>query len=99
VKTNLTQRRIKARKASACGLCKPWKQGWADKKTVRDNNRRNHVQARQRLDDSTKHRKPRESGSPDMTDNRCPEIVWQMACETRAFDPQRPQDGVVHQFS
>jgi hypothetical protein len=28
VKTNLTQRRIKARKASACGLCKPWKQGW-----------------------------------------------------------------------
>jgi len=35
-KRNLTQRRIKARKASACGLCKPWKQGWADKKTVRD---------------------------------------------------------------
>jgi len=36
MKTKLTQRRIKARKASACGLCKPWKQGWADKKTVRD---------------------------------------------------------------
>src|ERR1017187_9590760 len=36
MKTNLTQRRIKARKAFACGLCKPWKQGWADKKTVRD---------------------------------------------------------------
>jgi hypothetical protein len=36
LKTNLTQRRIKARKSSACGLCKPWKQGWADKKTVRD---------------------------------------------------------------
>jgi hypothetical protein len=36
MKTNLTQRRIKAHKASACGLCKPWKQGWADKKTVRD---------------------------------------------------------------
>jgi len=36
VKTNLTQRRVKAHKASACGLCKPWKQGWADKKTVRD---------------------------------------------------------------
>jgi hypothetical protein len=36
MKTNLTQRRIKARKLSACGLCKPWKQGWADKKTVRD---------------------------------------------------------------
>ena len=36
MKTKFTQRRIKARKASACGLCKPWKQGWADKKTVRD---------------------------------------------------------------
>jgi len=36
VKTNLTQRRIKARKLSACALCKPWKQGWADKKTPRD---------------------------------------------------------------
>jgi len=36
VKTKLTQRRIKARKLRACGLCKPWKQGWADKKTVRD---------------------------------------------------------------
>jgi hypothetical protein len=36
VKTKLTQRRIKARKSSACGLCKPWKQGGADKKTVRD---------------------------------------------------------------
>jgi hypothetical protein len=36
VKTKLTQRRIKARKLSACAMCKPWKQGWADKKTVRD---------------------------------------------------------------
>ncbi len=36
MKTKLTQRRIKAHKASACGLCKPWKQGWSDKKTVRD---------------------------------------------------------------
>jgi hypothetical protein len=36
VKTNFTQRRIKARKSSACGLCKPWKKGGADKKTVRD---------------------------------------------------------------
>jgi len=34
MKTKLTQRRIKARKSSACGLCKPWKQGWM--KTVRD---------------------------------------------------------------
>jgi hypothetical protein len=22
--------------SSSCGLCKPWKQGWADKKTARD---------------------------------------------------------------
>ena len=36
MKPKLTQRRIKARKLSACGLCKPWKQGGADKKTVRD---------------------------------------------------------------
>jgi hypothetical protein len=28
--------RVKARKSSACGLCKSWKQGWADKKTARD---------------------------------------------------------------
>jgi hypothetical protein len=25
-----------AQKASASGLCKPWKQGWDDKKSVRD---------------------------------------------------------------
>jgi hypothetical protein len=36
MKTKLTQRRIKARKSSACAMCKPWKQGWADKKTVGD---------------------------------------------------------------
>jgi hypothetical protein len=36
MKTKLTQRRIKARKSSACGLCKPWKQGGVDKKNVRD---------------------------------------------------------------
>jgi hypothetical protein len=36
VKTRLTQQRIKACKLTACGLCKPWKQGWADKKTARD---------------------------------------------------------------
>jgi hypothetical protein len=44
VKTNLTQRRIKACKLSACGLCKPWKQGWADKKTVRDIRHAQHAQ-------------------------------------------------------
>lgn len=36
MKTKLTQRRIKAPSASACGLCKPWKQGGVDKQTVRD---------------------------------------------------------------
>lgn len=36
MKTTLTQRRIKAPKPSACGLCKPWKKGWEDKKTARD---------------------------------------------------------------
>ncbi len=36
MKTKLTQRRIRASKASACGLCKPQKRGWADKKTVPD---------------------------------------------------------------
>jgi hypothetical protein len=36
MKTKLIQRRIKAHKLRACGLCKPWKQGWADKKTVCD---------------------------------------------------------------
>jgi len=36
MKTKLIQRRIKARKTRSCGMCKPWKEGWADKKTVRD---------------------------------------------------------------
>ena len=36
MKTKLTQRRIRASKASACGLCKPHKRGMADKKTVAD---------------------------------------------------------------
>jgi len=36
MKTNLTKRRYKAQKKSACGLCKAYKQGWADKKSVRD---------------------------------------------------------------
>jgi hypothetical protein len=36
MKTNLTKRRYKAEKRSACGLCKPNKRGGADKKTVRD---------------------------------------------------------------
>lgn len=35
-------------------------------------NRRNNVHARPGLDDSTKHRKPRESDSPGMTDNPAP---------------------------
>jgi hypothetical protein len=32
MKTKLTQRRIKARKSSACAMFKPWKKGRADKK-------------------------------------------------------------------
>jgi hypothetical protein len=50
VKTKLTQRRIKARKLSACAMCKPWKQGWADKKTVRDI--RNAQRAEQQLQEA-----------------------------------------------
>ena len=50
MKTKLTQRRIKARKASACGLCKPWTQGWSDKKTVRD--LRHAQRAEQQLDEA-----------------------------------------------
>ena len=34
MKTKLTQRRFKAQKSSACGLCKPWKKDGEDKKTV-----------------------------------------------------------------
>lgn len=47
MKSKLTQRRIKARKASACGLCKPLQQGGVDKKTVRDF--RHAVRAEQQL--------------------------------------------------
>jgi hypothetical protein len=36
VKTKLTQRRYRAPKRSACGLCKPQKRGWEDKRTSRD---------------------------------------------------------------
>jgi len=32
LKTNLTKRRFKAPKRSSCGLCKPHKRGWDDKK-------------------------------------------------------------------
>jgi hypothetical protein len=36
MKRKLTQRRYRASKQRACGLCKPQKQGWADKKTFAD---------------------------------------------------------------
>jgi len=36
MKGSLVKRRYKAQKRSACGLCKPWKQGGDDKKTIRD---------------------------------------------------------------
>jgi hypothetical protein len=34
MKTKQTQRRIKAQKRSSCAMCKPWKKGWEDKKTI-----------------------------------------------------------------
>jgi len=34
MKSKMTQRRYRAPKRSACGLCKPQQRGWADKKTV-----------------------------------------------------------------
>jgi len=36
MKSKFTQRRYRAPKQRACGLCKPQKQGWADKKTFTD---------------------------------------------------------------
>jgi hypothetical protein len=36
MKSNFTQRRYRAPKRRACGLCKPQKQGWADEKTFAD---------------------------------------------------------------
>jgi hypothetical protein len=36
MKSKLTQRRYRAPKRSACGLCKPQQRGWSDKKTVAD---------------------------------------------------------------
>src|SRR5204862_345445 len=36
MKSKFTQRRYRASKQRACGLCKPQKQGWADKKTFAD---------------------------------------------------------------
>jgi hypothetical protein len=36
MKTKFTQRRYRASKRSACGLCKPQKRGWDDKKTFND---------------------------------------------------------------
>lgn len=36
MKTNLTKRRFRAQKRSACAMCKPHKRGWEDKKTFAD---------------------------------------------------------------
>jgi hypothetical protein len=36
MKSKFTQRRYRAPKRSACGLCKPQKRGWDDKKTFTD---------------------------------------------------------------
>jgi len=36
MKSKFTQRRYRAPKQRACGLCKPQQRGWADKKTAGD---------------------------------------------------------------
>jgi hypothetical protein len=36
MKSKVIQRRYRASKRSACGLCKPQQRGWADKKTPAD---------------------------------------------------------------
>jgi hypothetical protein len=36
MKSKFTQRRYRAPKRSSCAMCKPQKQGWADKKTFAD---------------------------------------------------------------
>lgn len=36
MKSKLTKRRFKAQKGSSCAMCKPYKHGWKDKKTIRD---------------------------------------------------------------
>jgi hypothetical protein len=36
MKSKFIQRRYRAPKQSVCGLCKPQKRGWADKKTPGD---------------------------------------------------------------
>jgi hypothetical protein len=36
LKSKFTQRRYRAPKRSACALCKPYQQGWEDKKTFAD---------------------------------------------------------------
>jgi hypothetical protein len=36
MKSKMAQRRYRAPKRCACGLCKPQKRGWADKKTPAD---------------------------------------------------------------
>jgi hypothetical protein len=36
MKSKFTQRRYRAPKKSSCGLCKPQKRGWDDKKTFND---------------------------------------------------------------
>ena len=36
MKSKMTQRRIKAPKPSTCATCKPWKKGWAGKRTVNE---------------------------------------------------------------
>ena len=36
MKSNFIKRRYKSQKRSSCAMCKPYKRGWQDKKTIRD---------------------------------------------------------------
>lgn len=47
MKSKMTQRRIKAQKKSACGMCKPWKRGGEGKRDV--NQQRHAIAADQQL--------------------------------------------------
>lgn len=39
MKSKLTQRKFKADKLRSCAMCKPWKHGWEQKRTVREERR------------------------------------------------------------
>ena len=63
MKTNLTQRRYKAEKHSACPMCKPYKRGWEDKKTTGD--LRVAIKHEQELQDARYARASQSRAQPD----------------------------------